>query len=126
MVDDNKELLGLFKEILEPEGIKVVTFSKVEEAKDYLKNPVSASQITAIISDLMMGPTDGLDFLSYVKSVPSLQSIDFYLLTGAEVSVFEPFVRSHNIKGIINKPFKPKQLIDILTNNETSYFKNAA
>ncbi|MEQ1722074.1 MAG: response regulator [Pseudobdellovibrio sp.] len=126
MVDDNKEILEIFKEILEPYGVKVVTFCKVEDAKAYLQNPFSAAKIRAIVSDLMMGPTDGLDFLTYVKSKPDLEQIDFYLLTGAEVSVFESFVRSNKIKGIISKPFHVSKLLEILVDEEPEYYRNAA
>jgi CheY-like chemotaxis protein len=126
MVDDNLEILEMFKEILEPYGVQVVTFSKVEDAIAFLQNPANVSKVKAIVSDLMMGPTDGLDFLTYVKSKPDLKQLDFYILTGAEVSVFKPFVSATKVKGVISKPFNVNKLLEILVDHEPEYDKKVA
>jgi CheY-like chemotaxis protein len=103
-----------------------VTFSKVEDAIAFLQNPANVSKVKAIVSDLMMGPTDGLDFLTYVKSKPDLKQLDFYILTGAEVSVFKPFVSATKVKGVISKPFNVNKLLEILVDHEPEYDKKVA
>ena len=119
LVDDNKELNDLCAEILEIHGFKVMSFTNVDAAKKYLLH-TNVSNIYAIVSDLMMGPTDGLDFLSFVKSVPALAQIDFFLMTGAIVTVFEPFYRDFAIKGIIKKPFNVKDFLALLKENHNN------
>lgn len=126
LVDDNKELLALCSKILELRGFKVMSFTNVDEAKKHLYQ-VNVEKLYAIVSDLMMAPNDGLDFLSHVKSVPALAHIDFYLMTGAAVTVFEPFYSPYVIKGIIEKPFNMKTFVDVLTGNaERTTIKFAA
>ncbi len=114
LVDDHKGLLEVCSEILEAEGFKVIGFTDPAEAKKFLSLERNLTNIYAIVSDLMMGPTDGLDFLSFVKSRPELAPIDFFLMTGAEVSIFEPFYRPYVLKGIIEKPFKPQTLVNTI------------
>lgn len=113
LVDDNQELLESFSEILNAQGFKVKAFSKVGQATRYL-NTNDTSDIHAIVSDMMMGPIDGLDFLSFVKSDEVLSRIDFYFITGAILPVLEPLYRGHNIKKIMQKPFGAKELVDTL------------
>ena len=125
MVDDNEDMREIFAELFENTDIKVICFSNVLDAKVHLINATNASQVKAIISDLMMGPTDGLEFLSYVKAKPDLADIDFYLLTGAAITVFEPFLRPFVLKGIIEKPFDGKALVSMFTNANTRYQKAA-
>lgn len=120
MVDDNEDMREIFAQLFEKTDVKIICFASVMDAKVHLINPSNASKIKAIVSDLMMGPTDGLDFLSYIKSKPELAAIDFYFLTGASVVVFEPFLRSFVLKGVIEKPFDPKALVSLFTNHSSS------
>ncbi len=64
-----------------------------------------------------MGPIDGLDFISFIRSAPALAEIDVYLITGAMISVLEPAYRDYNIKKIMQKPFTVKELVDTLTSS---------
>ena len=127
IVDDNEEILDVFKDLFSNTNVKPVCFSNVIDAKLYLKKDKNVTEIKAIISDLMMAPTDGLDFLSYVKSKPELAKIDFYLITGAAVTVFEPFLRPFSLKGVITKPFNPQALLSVFTKtNQESTNQKAA
>lgn len=125
IVDDNEELRETFSDLFANTSIKAICFSNVLDAKIYLKNPKNSCEVKAIISDLMMAPTDGLDFLSYVKSKPDLATIDFYLITGAAVTVFEPFLRPFSIKGVITKPFDTKALLSMFVKSNPSVQKAA-
>lgn len=113
LVDDNMEILELCSEILIQKGYSVESFREVAKAKDFLAH-ADVSQIHAIVSDIMMGPVDGLNFLSFVKSVPRLADIDFFLMTGALVAVFDPYFRPYVIKGVIRKPFTVIELVNAL------------
>jgi CheY-like chemotaxis protein len=113
LVDDNKELLETFTAILEGQGFTVAAFSKVGQASKYLQTH-DVSDIHAIISDMFMGPIDGLDFLTFCKSIPKLADIDFYFMTGGMLPILEPLYRGYNIKKIMQKPFSAKELINTL------------
>ena len=65
LVDDNTEMRNLFTDLLAQTQLKVVTFGKVQDAQLYLQDSTNRDKIKAIVSDLMMGPTDGLEFLDY-------------------------------------------------------------
>ena len=114
MVDDHIGLLEDYIEVLEEYGLTVVSFSNPVEAKRYLMTTTEIDDVHAIVSDIMMGPTDGLEFLHFVKTIPELEDIDFYLVTGAAVSVFEPLIAKSKIKGLIEKPFTAKHLVNTL------------
>lgn len=115
MVDDNAEMRTLFNEILADSGLTVQTFPTVREAQIYLINPERRDKVCGIVSDLMMCPMDGLEFLSYVKKNPDLLHIDFFLLTGANVSVFKPLIMPFRISGIIEKPFNASKVRALLS-----------
>lgn len=126
IVDDNEDLRETFADLFIDTDVKAVCFSNVLDAKIYLKNSKNLSEVKAIVSDLMMAPTDGLDFLSYIKAKPELSQIDFYLMTGAAVTVFEPFLRPFTIKGIITKPFDVRTILSIFTKPDQQAPRNVA
>ncbi len=115
MVDDNADLRELFSDMLSTTPLKVQTFSSVKEAQIFLINPENRAQVCAIVSDLMMSPMDGLEFLSYIKKNPATAEIDFFLFTGADVAVFQPFISPFKIKGIIQKPFNRREFVTTFT-----------
>lgn len=126
IVDDNEPLLDVCAQVLKNRGFRVVTFTEVSPAKAYLKS-ADANLIYAIISDLMMGPNDGLDFMAFVRSIQALEKTDFFLMTGGVAEVFEPYYRSLNLKGIINKPFNAPALFKALNINQQGHeLKEAA
>ncbi|OFZ29236.1 MAG: hypothetical protein A2622_07395 [Bdellovibrionales bacterium RIFCSPHIGHO2_01_FULL_40_29] len=115
MVDDNLEMRNLFAELLEKTPLRVVTFASVKEAQIHLLSENNRNDVLAIVSDLMMGPTDGLEFLAYVKKNNDLEHIDFFLLTGADISLYKSYIEPFPLTGIIEKPFSRKDMIATLT-----------
>ena len=72
VVDDEPNMLGLFKKVLEKEGYEVVTVSTGEEAVKKL----GTEWFDLLISDLKMPGLSGLELLKRVKSlVPALPCI---------------------------------------------------
>ena len=72
VVDDEPNMLGLFKKVLEKEGYEVVTASTGEEAVKKL----GTEWFDLLISDLKMPGLSGLELLKRVKSlVPALPCI---------------------------------------------------
>lgn len=125
-VDNDEDIREMLVDLFKAANIRFFCFSNAKDAKVYLINPNNSSRVHSIISDLMMAPTDGIDFLSYVKSKPELSEIDLYLLTGAVASVFEPLLRSYQLKGVIEKPFDSKKLIEMFQKKISESQKFAA
>lgn len=72
VVDDELNMLGLFKKVLEKEGYEVVTVSSGEEAVKKL----DTEWFDLLISDLKMPGLSGLELLKKIKSmVPTLPCI---------------------------------------------------
>lgn len=78
MVDDNVDLRDIFADLLAKTSLQVRTFGSVKVAQIFLINPANSGQVCAIVSDLMMSPMDGLEFLSYLKKNPATADIDFF------------------------------------------------
>lgn len=120
MVDDNSEMRQVFSEALERLNLKVITFENVSRAQQYLLDNQNNSRVAAIVSDIMMAPTDGLEFLSFVKKNSSYADVDFFIFTGAEISVFKPFLKSFEIAGVISKPCKAEALRSVFCHLTTA------
>ncbi|WP_127716520.1 chemotaxis protein CheW [Halobacteriovorax sp. HLS] len=77
-VDDELEILDIYSTCLDSSEFEVVTFSEVDEAKEYVK--LNANSIIFIFSDFRMPDHDGFSFrrdiLSYASEIP------FALITG--------------------------------------------
>jgi len=114
IVDDNEALRELIQELVENSGYKVVTLSNVNEAKIFLANPANVARLKSIVTDLLMYPSDGFDFMAYIESRPELVGIHLYLLTGASIDVFESKLSRHKYDAIIEKPFKSDVLVSTI------------
>ena len=79
IVDDEKELLEMYREFFEMDGFDVSTASSALEGLQVYKNNLG---IRLIISDANMGDMSGIDFLKALKSTYQTIPI-FYLSTGA-------------------------------------------
>lgn len=119
ILDDDEDIRDILKDIFESIEFKVVCFSSIGDARKYLNDAANISQLKAIVSDLMLGYESGLDFLKEVRANSILNSVDFYLLTGASRQTFEPYIKSHQLKGIIEKPFDTFQLIETFANHSS-------
>lgn len=115
LVDDDADMRIIVTELLDMVGLKVAAFSDVEKALHFIRDPYNHTKIRAVISDLMMAQRDGIDFLSQIKSNPAVAEVDFYLLTGADISVFKSLLQPYKIKGVITKPFDPDLFIQMFS-----------
>lgn len=123
LVDDDEDMRAIVTDLLESIGLKVAAFSCVEKALHYVRDPFHYTKLCAIISDLMMSKRDGIDFLEKVKLNPNIAEIDFYLLTGADVTVFKSLLQPYKIKGVITKPFDPDMFIDLFKDRVPRLFR---
>ena len=117
IVDDEQDLLEMYKELLEFEGFNVLIASTVHDAMEIYK---SSPGISLIISDSNMGLVSGLDFLKMLKeNYPDIPP--FYLATGA-FEFSESEIQKRGGRRLILKPFDiddilEKIKIDLTLNN---------
>ena len=123
LVDDDRELTSLLKELLEMEGFNVVVAYDGEQALNLLDN-----SIELLLLDIMMPIMDGFEVLSRLKASPStrdipviiisanndLQSIVKGIKQGAEDYLpkpFEPVLLQARIDaGLIKKRFRDQEI----------------
>ena len=106
-VDDELDILDMYREIFELEGFKVITASSAQDAIElYKKN----NDINLIISDSNMNGMSGLEFLKYLKGNYSIIP-PFYLSTGA-IEQSEEQIKSLGGTGLVLKPFDLDEIIN--------------
>lgn len=94
IVEDEQEILNLYKQIFNKQAGSIVFASSGNEAREIL----SKERVGMIISDFKMASGDGKELLRYAEK--EFPKILFYFHTGTHLPLEdEPFV-----KGLIRKP----------------------
>lgn len=107
IVDDEIELLEMYRELFGMDGFEVFTASSAVEGLEVYKNH---KEIQLIISDSNMGDMSGTQFLKTLKATYHTIPV-FYLSTGS-LDQTEEDVKSLGGHGLVLKPF---DLDEILT-----------
>lgn len=106
IVDDETDLLEMYRELLEMDGFKVFTASSAIEGLETYKNN---THIRLIISDSNMADMSGMEFLASLKSL--YQTIPlFYLSTGA-LEKTEEEIKALGGHGLVLKPFDLDEIL---------------
>lgn len=109
LVDDEKNLRILVKEVLEEEGFKVTAVASGMECLERLKK----TKPDLIIMDMMMPKMNGYDTIKEIRKNPKNESIKIVVLTVSKVADAAKFQLSkYNVSDYINKPFDNKELIE--------------
>lgn len=105
IVDDEKEILDLLKQVVELEKFKVLTALSVEEGLEILEN----EGIDAIVSDINFPRMSGLELLEIVKK--KYEKIPVILMTGFGGQYTPKFAMDAGADAFFNKPFKNTDLL---------------
>lgn len=107
IVDDDPDLLDMYEEVLQIEGVQLLKANSGDMALEICK---TNEDVQVIISDSNMGAMSGMDLLknlgSYYQTMPV-----FYLLTGA-FDVSEAEVVGLGGRGLILKPFDLDEILE--------------
>lgn len=107
IVDDNSELLEMYQEILQSEGVRTMVMSSGESALEFCsKNP----NVRVIVSDANMGSMSGMKLLENLRSYYETMPV-FYLLTGA-FDITEEAVIEAGGSGLLLKPFDLDEILE--------------
>lgn len=111
LVDDEKNLLILVKEVLSMEGFKVITAQSGTECLKKLKKV----KPDLIIMDMMMPKMSGYETIKEIRKNPKMKDVKIVVLTVSKVADAAKFQLSKfNVSDYINKPFDNKELIERL------------
>lgn len=106
IVDDDAEILEMYRELFEIEGFDVRVASSAIYGLDVYKQN---SNIQLIISDSHMKEMSGIDFLKSLKA--SYETIPiFYLVTG-DIDQSEDVVKSAGGHRLVLKPFDLDEIL---------------
>ena len=107
IIDDDTDLLDMYEEVLQIEGVGVLKASSGKMALELCK---AHADIQVIISDSNMGEMSGMQLLknlgSYYETMPV-----FYLFTGA-FDITEAEVLELGGRGLILKPFDLDEILE--------------
>ncbi|MFH1228868.1 MAG: response regulator [Candidatus Aenigmatarchaeota archaeon] len=111
VVDDEKHILTLLKEVLEIEGFNVITAESGMECLTKLKKV----KPDLIVMDMMMPKMSGYDTIRKIRENAKTKELRIVILTVSrieEVSMFE--LSKYKILDYINKPFDIKEIVEKL------------
>lgn len=112
IVDDEEELLEMFKDFFEISGFDVLTATSANEALQVYK---SNQNIRLIISDSEMQAMTGLDFLKNLKELYTKIPL-FYLSTGS-IEKSDEDVKLLGGTGLFLKPFDIDEILIRIKND---------
>ena len=107
IVDDDTDLLDMYKDVLQLDGVKTITVNSGKLAIEYCKNNTN---IQVVISDAHMGEMSGMELLKNLRGHYQTMPV-FYLLTGA-FDIAEEEIKNEGGQGLILKPFDLDEILE--------------
>ena len=107
IVDDDPDLLDMYQEVLQVEGVTTMTANSGSEAFLHCQNN---PEVQVIISDAHMGEMSGMELLANLKNHYQTMPV-FYLLTGA-FDISEKELKEQGARGVILKPFDLNEILE--------------
>jgi DNA-binding NtrC family response regulator len=109
LVDDEFDIVNLFKDLLENKNYEVIGFTNPLEALENYKT--NFAQYGLVISDIRMPGMTGFDLLKNIKKIDA--TISFFLMSAYDAINFSE-LEGIKIDGFIQKPIRIKELLSIL------------
>jgi DNA-binding NtrC family response regulator len=109
LVDDEPDIVNLFKDLLENKNYEVIDFTNPLEALENYKT--NWDQYGLVISDIRMPGMTGFDLLKYIKKIDA--TISFFLMSANDTINYSE-IEGIKIDGFIEKPIRIKEFLSIL------------
>ena len=109
LVDDEPDIVNLFKDLLENKNYEVIDFTNPLEALENYKT--NWDQYGLVISDIRMPGMTGFDLLKYIKKIDA--TISFFLKSANDTINFSE-IEGIKIDGLIQKPIRIKEFLSII------------
>ena len=111
IIDDEKDLLFVYKKALELQGLKVVTFDDSSVALNELK--VRYKKYSMILVDIRMPKVNGYQLINEIKRFdPSIKTILMSAYDVSDLEVHDNLNDGVKIDSIMHKPFSLIKLIN--------------
>lgn len=115
-IDDEKDVLNLFPDLLRDLPYEVITFDKPENAIQYIEN--NANLITFILSDYSMPMMNGFELRE--KVLNSVGYIPFALVTGFYSKEMAVKGMELKVSAFVEKPFDSERIKKVIESNISS------
>lgn len=106
LVDDESDIVNLFKELLEKVNYEVIGFTNPLDALQHYKT--NWDRYGLVISDIRMPEMTGYDLLKNIKKIDA--TISFFLMSAYDIIEFSE-IEGIKIDGFIQKPIRIKELL---------------
>ena len=111
IIDDEKDLLFVYKKALELQGLKVLTFDDSSVALNELKERYK--KYCMVLVDIRMPKVNGYQFINEIKSFdPLIKTILMSAYDVSELEVYGNLNKGVKIDKIMHKPFSLIKLIN--------------
>ena len=111
-VEDDEDMIGLVKLILEREGFHVVGAISGREGIEIIKKELP----DLVLLDLMLPEIDGWNVLQQLRSNEATKEIPVIVLTAKAQSIDRVLgLHIAKVNDYISKPFKPQELVDCIS-----------
>lgn len=114
VIDDNKDITGLFKTIIESGGHKCTIANGGQEGLEILHR----ESFDLVLLDLAMPEMSGVDVLEVVKKDPDLKAIKILIVTASSPPDSEiiRIKNSYQILDVVKKPVNKAKLLQMIEN----------
>ena len=109
LVDDDYNIVNLFKDLLENRNYEVTGFTNPLEALEHYKT--NWNRYGLVISDIRMPGMTGFDLLKNIKKIDA--TISFFLMSAYDTIDFSE-LEGIKIDGFIQKPIRIKELLSTI------------
>ncbi len=109
LVDDDYDIVNLFKDLLENRNYEVTGFTNPLEALEHYKT--NWNRYGLVISDIRMPGMTGFDLLKNIKKIDA--TICFFLISAYDTIDFSE-LEGIKIDGFIQKPIRIKELLSTI------------
>ncbi len=109
LVDDDYDIVNLFKDLLEKVNYEVIGFTNPLEALQHYK--INWNRYGLVISDMRMPGMTGFELLKNIKKID--KTISFFLMSAYDTIDFSE-LEGIKIDGFIQKPIRIKELLSTI------------
>jgi two-component system, chemotaxis family, chemotaxis protein CheY len=110
-VDDSPSIRQMIKVTLAPGGHNVIEAGDGAQGLEKAKS----NRLDLVITDLNMPVMNGLELIRALRKLPSLTGLPIVFLTTESNDAIKQEAKSAGATGWITKPFKPDQLLAVVS-----------
>ena len=108
VVDDEKDIVEIIRELLEAEGYKTLAAYDGQEALDQLQR----HRVDGIVLDIKMPVLDGIGVIERVRAEAAIKDLPVVVLTATQViREAQEQLKKLKVNAWLSKPFEPDELI---------------